>query len=216
MGQESVTEADQAPGWGFQAGNLALDFANTVDWHASEQPVELIHSYADLVQWSLDFQVLGAGQAGDLLEAAKADPQGAAAALGDALALRDAIYNIFAAMAHDREPTRVDLIQLKYAYVQAVSTARLEPAEGTFSWRWPQKANALNAMLWPIAGAGLDLLRSADLQRVGQCADARGCGALFLDTSRNRSRQWCSMETCGNRAKAQRHYRRQKKSGAGQ
>ncbi len=43
--------------------------------------------------------------------------------------------------------------------------------------------------------------------RVRECADAR-CPALFLDTSRNGSRRWCSMERCGARAKASAYYRR--------
>jgi len=35
------------------------------------------------------------------------------------------------------------------------------------------------------------------------------CGYLFRDTSRGR-RRWCSMKTCGNRAKVQRFRDRQK------
>lgn len=38
------------------------------------------------------------------------------------------------------------------------------------------------------------------------------CGWLFLDRSRNRSRTWCDMAVCGNRAKASRHYRRHKEN----
>jgi predicted RNA-binding Zn ribbon-like protein len=33
----------------------------------------------------------------------------------------------------------------------------------------------------------------------------------LYDTTRNSTRRWCSMTTCGNRAKAQRHYDRAKK-----
>jgi predicted RNA-binding Zn ribbon-like protein len=61
-------------------------------------------------------------------------------------------------------------------------------------------------MLWRIVRSTTGLLTSEDLQRVGVCADDRGCGWLFYDTSRNRTRQWCSMRGCGNRAKAKRHY----------
>jgi predicted RNA-binding Zn ribbon-like protein len=42
---------------------------------------------------------------------------------------------------------------------------------------------------------------------VGVCP-GEGCGWLFFDASKNRSRRWCAMEDCGNRAKARRHYRR--------
>jgi len=47
------------------------------------------------------------------------------------------------------------------------------------------------------------------LGRVREC-DGAACTWLFLDQSRNRSRRWCSMESCGNRAKARRHYHRQR------
>ena len=66
-------------------------------------------------------------------------------------------------------------------------------------------------ILWPVARSAGELLISDKLDRVRQCADDRGCGYLFVDTSRNRSRRWCSMESCGNRAKAHRHYQRQQK-----
>jgi predicted RNA-binding Zn ribbon-like protein len=42
-----------------------------------------------------------------------------------------------------------------------------------------------------------------------------GCRWAFLDTSKNRSRNWCSMRVCGNRTKT-RAYRARRKSTAGQ
>jgi predicted RNA-binding Zn ribbon-like protein len=64
--------------------------------------------------------------------------------------------------------------------------------------------------MWPVVHSAAELLTSPHLDRVRQCADDRGCGFLFFDTSRNGSRRWCSMESCGNRAKARRHYQRTK------
>ena len=57
----------------------------------------------------------------------------------------------------------------------------------------------------PLLLATAGLLTSEDLRRVGDYADDRGGGHLFFDTSRNHSRRWCSMEKCGNRAKALRN-----------
>ncbi|GAA0262401.1 hypothetical protein GCM10009527_068010 [Actinomadura nitritigenes] len=51
-----------------------------------------------------------------------------------------------------------------------------------------------------MARDALDLVTSPALGRVRACAGA-DCGALFLDTSRPGTRRWCSMNTCGNRAK---------------
>src|SRR4051812_18408012 len=52
----------------------------------------------------------------------------------------------------------------------------------------------------------LELVRDAP-GRVRECA-APHCAFVYLDTSRNRSRRWCSMEKCGARAKASAYYRR--------
>jgi predicted RNA-binding Zn ribbon-like protein len=61
--------------------------------------------------------------------------------------------------------------------------------------------------LWPIVLAAAELLTSAGRARVRECA-AHGCGWLFLDTSRSQRRRWCTMASCGNRAKARRFYER--------
>jgi predicted RNA-binding Zn ribbon-like protein len=46
-----------------------------------------------------------------------------------------------------------------------------------------------------------------DPERMKICGN---CGWLFIDRSKNRSRAWCDMAVCGNRTKANRHYRRKK------
>ena len=58
----------------------------------------------------------------------------------------------------------------------------------------------------PSFNAG-DLLAGPRLDRVRCCANPE-CGWLFLDDSRAGKRRWCSMQSCGNRAKARRHYHR--------
>ncbi|HEX4034607.1 MAG TPA: CGNR zinc finger domain-containing protein [Solirubrobacteraceae bacterium] len=46
-------------------------------------------------------------------------------------------------------------------------------------------------------------------QRLRVCAD-HGCRWAFYDNSKNRSRSWCNMAICGNRAKAREYRRRQR------
>jgi predicted RNA-binding Zn ribbon-like protein len=48
--------------------------------------------------------------------------------------------------------------------------------------------------------------------RLRHCA-GDGCILHFLDSSRSGRRQWCSMDVCGNRAKARRHYARARSGG---
>jgi predicted RNA-binding Zn ribbon-like protein len=84
---------------------------------------------------------------------------------------------------------------------------------GTFAWGWASEPPDLRAPLWPVARSAADLLTSSDLAALRLCA-ADTCAWLFLDTSRNGSRRWCSMRTCGNRAKARRHHARVRAAGA--
>ncbi|MCO5730747.1 CGNR zinc finger domain-containing protein [Rhizobium sp. SSA_523] len=55
--------------------------------------------------------------------------------------------------------------------------------------------------------SALRLQASPQPERLKICSH---CGWLFIDRSKNRSRFWCDMAVCGNRAKAARHYRRKK------
>lgn len=59
---------------------------------------------------------------------------------------------------------------------------------------------------WAAANDYLRLLRGGP-ERVRACAHP-DCILYFLDTSKSGGRRWCSMATCGNRAKAQRHHAR--------
>ena len=205
-----TVNATESP-WSFRAGDLALDFANTMDWHASDHPEELLNSYTDLVRWARDFSLLRPEETHAFSAEAARRPEEAAKALEAARVLRDSLYNIFSAIAHGSQPPGADLGRLKKAWGQAVAAAQIVPVEKGFAWSWSGRPPALEGMLWPVARAGVDLLLSERLSQVGQCADDRGCGMLFIDTSRNHSRQWCRMDSCGNRAKARRHYRRTKR-----
>ncbi|WP_435106203.1 CGNR zinc finger domain-containing protein [Arhodomonas sp. AD133] len=55
---------------------------------------------------------------------------------------------------------------------------------------------------WEAASAYLDLIAEHP-SRIKRC-EHPDCILYFLDTSKNGSRRWCSMQTCGNRAKARR------------
>jgi predicted RNA-binding Zn ribbon-like protein len=86
---------------------------------------------------------------------------------------------------------------------------RADGDEAAFAWTWAEPASRLDAPLWPLVRQAAELLVGADLKRVRECA-ASDCRWLFLDTSKNHSRRWCDMKSCGNRAKVRRFYRRKR------
>ncbi len=190
-------------------GRLCLDFANTVGSHAGEHPNEYLRSYRDLVAWSRHAGILTDAEERHLLEAAEGRPGEAGVVLERAVALREAIYRIFSAVAAGRVPDEADLETLNVALARALVHARIVPAGDGFAWAWRDEQGALDRMLWPVARSAADLLTDGELDRVRECANDT-CGWLFLDLSRNRSRRWCDMRDCGNRIKARRHYQRRR------
>ena len=124
--------------------------------------------------------------------AARHGLEGTGGTLERARELRRAIYEVFRPIADGTEPSAGALARLQEFHAQAVATGQLTPAGFT----WADDALA------PVAVAAVDLLRSGPLDRVSTCA---ACPWLFLDTSRNHSRRWCSMDDCGARAKMRRY-----------
>ena len=103
----------------------------------------------------------------------------------------------------------MDLSALNAALREASARLEVAPSAGGFEWTWVLDEDELDRVLWPIVGSAANLLTSAELGRVRQCA-RRGCDWLFVDLSKNQSRRWCSMELCGSRVKSRRYYRRRK------
>jgi predicted RNA-binding Zn ribbon-like protein len=77
--------------------------------------------------------------------------------------------------------------------------------DGSFALGWPDPT--IDVPVQQIAVSALLLLSSQELDRVKQCPGPT-CGWVFLDSTRNRSRRWCSSAECGNRNRVQAHYRR--------
>ena len=69
--------------------------------------------------------------------------------------------------------------------------------------------NATKELMRILADSAADLLLTVNSGRVKAC-DGPKCGWLFADESPSNRRRWCSMASCGNRAKADRHYRRRR------
>src|SRR6266581_5225678 len=188
-------------------GRLCLDFTNTMDPRLGNHPDDYLADYADLVQWSLHVRLLTEGEAEYLQRDAARRPAEATMTFERAIALREAIYRVFSAIAKRSLPQTADLEALGDAFVEAMGHARLRPSAQGFQWEWAKQEQRLDRMLWPIARSAVELLTSEEVQRVRVCP---GCGWVLLDMSKNGSRQWCSMEGCGSRAKMRRQYARKR------
>ena len=188
---------------------ICLDFANTADRQAGDQPKETLEGYAGLVSRAVQTGVLDDRAAGGLLEKAARRPEEAQGTYHRAIDLREAIYRVFSSIARNTAPAEDDLAALNAALPEAMAHLRLVLVEGRFEWDWIEDATSLDRVIWPVVRSAALLLTSETLPRVGVCANS-DCGWLFIDVSRNKSRKWCDMKDCGNRAKAKRFYHRNK------
>jgi predicted RNA-binding Zn ribbon-like protein len=192
-------------------GRTCLDFVNTASQRRVGPFLDKLVSYEDLLNWAVQAEQLTEPEAAELREKAACDPTGTAQVLERARALREAIYRVFVARA-EGVTLPADDLQLISAENARAAAKRVLTADSvgccTFEFSC---ADELDRPLWPVAVSAVNLASSDAAERVKECG-TENCNWLFLDTSKNRSRRWCDMKECGNRAKARRHYERRRAS----
>lgn len=187
---------------------LCLDFANTLYGHRGTPLHEYLYGYHDLVLWSRHAGIFDAAHARRLAQAGELQPDQAARVFRRAIALREMIFRIFSALATGRSPESTDLAALNAARAEVLAHSSINRTRGRFVLDWDEPG-ALERMLWDIVISAADLLTSERLSRVRECSGDT-CDWLFVDTSRNHMRRWCSMSVCGNRAKSRRFLRKRR------
>jgi predicted RNA-binding Zn ribbon-like protein len=187
--------------------DLCFDFVNTLVWRGSA-PAESLHTIADLLDWLAAASAMPERAIGELSKWFTAHPAQAATVFSTALEIRETLYRLLRAVATASPPARADLRRLNNALNDTAPRATLEGADNRFGWRIEARPTA-TGILAPVLWSAADIIVGTDAARVRQCDNDR-CLWLFLDDSKNGTRRWCSMQACGNRAKAHRHYLRQK------
>jgi predicted RNA-binding Zn ribbon-like protein len=139
--------------------------------------------------------------------AAERSPQAAADVWRRAIELREALARVFLARTEGRKPEPSDLKIIESEYARTAPFARLEATDGAFAWG--VEGDALDAALRPIVESAVALLTSPRLARLRRCGNST-CYWLFLDETKNSSRRWCEMASCGNVMKVRRHRARQR------
>ena len=187
--------------------DLAIEFANTLCWRGSEAPAEGLADLPALLLW------LGRAGVPEAMLAAAGRPGRSAALFAEAIALREAIYRIFSDLAEGRAAAEADLSQLNAALAEAPPRTRLLRDDDAYAWAAEATASGAAALLAPVLWSAADLLARTARLRIRRCAN-RQCLWLFIDRSKAGTRRWCDMAACGNRAKAQRHYRKARQRSA--
>jgi predicted RNA-binding Zn ribbon-like protein len=185
-------------------GVLCLDYANTVDPRHTSERQEYLENYASLVDWAYHTGEHSANDAAALRMLAKQLPREADAVWARAIALREALYVLLT--PRRKSQTQESLTVLNDELRRAMSHVTISRRKRQYDIGWLPDAE-LDRVIWPVVRSAAEIIGSAQLHDVKEC-DGDGCGWLFADTSKAGRRRWCSMRSCGNRAKSERHRRR--------
>jgi len=186
-------------------GAFCLDFVNTIDPRFGPLREEFLPTFDGLVEWARYAGIANDAQAAALAVRGHRHPSAATTIHRRAIRLREALFELLRPPHHGREvgaSLKVVNAEMHLAFAQL----ELHPAEANYSLELRAEMEP-DHLIWEVTRSAVELLTTSDLQLVREC-DGPDCGWLFLDTSKTHRRRWCSMEICGNRAKARRHRQR--------
>lgn len=166
----------------FPCGTNALDFVGTLRARNEEAPIEALAAPSDLDAWFTEAGMLDG-------------PAGASAADVDvAIELREAIASLAFARIRKTE-LDADAVELVNSFA-AAAPVTVSLADGKLT-----KTGSVAQGLSDIAREAVTIIGGPDAELLRECSRP-GCNQIYLDKSRGHRRDWCSMQTCGNRVKA--------------
>jgi predicted RNA-binding Zn ribbon-like protein len=182
-----------------------FDFLNTDELDGMGHPVEHLRTLTDATGWLVEHGLLHPEASGAVVEAGS-PPAGAA--LEHVHAVRSALREIVEALVAGRHADPAALATVN-AVLRARSIVELVPSEGCFAIGHRHVGDPLDDALAGVAEPLVAHVAAGHADRLRICAND-GCRWVFHDSSPTGRRRWCSMSSCGNRAKAARHRARRR------
>jgi len=189
----------------FIGNNLALDLANTLAADSDGRDVDLIGSFDDLIDWALETQILDLRRAVD----AKRDSDKAlrSSLMRQTKELRTVLKSMAAALVAGRAIPNAAIDRINSVLAKKDGHYEIVRTSDGFKSRSNIEYEDVRDLVLPVAESAMHLLCYGDLSLIRKCGNP-ACVLFFYDTSKRHGRKWCSMNVCGNRAKAAAFYDR--------
>ncbi|UZR99798.1 CGNR zinc finger domain-containing protein [Chondrinema litorale] len=181
-------------------GEECFDFTNTVSWRETAHPHDWLDIEENLARWAQITGILNEGQAKHLIKISNEE-------LEYVKSIRVFLYQLFNSQITKGSISKDSLYELSELTQKANKHQVLSPSPTGYIWSWQQSIKPIELVLFTIIKSASDVLTRGDLSRIKKCPS---CQWLFLDTSKNKRRRWCTMEDCGNRHKVNAFNRRNK------
>jgi predicted RNA-binding Zn ribbon-like protein len=189
------------------AGLPCLELVNTRPG-AYGGRMDLLGDFGELVSWLCGIGALEEGEGRQLVERWAGTPE-AEETFATALRLRDALDALVVAITDSRAVPADAVDRINAVLASQPGVRQLTEREDGYEFRFQPLADEPLHLLVPIAESAAELLAHGDLSLLKRCENP-ACVLHFYDRTKNRSRRWCSMETCGSRIKAAAYYRRKR------
>ncbi len=193
------------------ANHPALDFVNTELIEAGAR-IDLFRDVEAVVRWLGEAQLL-AGPTPAVALSRFQQARDRAKLFDDARELRASLRLLIERRDAGKRASPALLDPINACLALDPGHARLTSTSEGIVRRFERDLREPRQLLQPLASAAAELLCDVDAARIKPCAN-HACILYFLDTSKNQTRRWCSMELCGNRTKVAAHYRRRRDDGA--
>jgi len=188
----------------FDGNDRCLDFINT-EMFEGDQRLDLLEDFTDIVDWLKASGLVGSETADEILIDKNINQQ---KVFKHVISFRSNLKNMVKELARGKLPGESGIKAIN----QILKTNKVYSQLHNQNDRIELVTVPIKQSHDPlrlIAESAVELLTQKDLALVKKCNDPV-CTLLFYDESKNHSRRWCSMNRCGNRAKASIHYRRKK------
>ncbi len=182
--------------------NLYLDFVNT-KIRRNGETCDLLHSEEDFLAWSLAVGLIDKARAADLRKKITQKD------FRDILDFRTTLDEMNIEILNGKKLQTRFIESINNYLKKNIGHREIKLSEGEIKKDFVTNFEEPLQLLAPIAESAADLLAEGDLSYLKRC-ESNECVLYFYDTTKNHSRRWCSMNNCGNRAKAKAFYKRKK------
>ena len=206
--QHTITLLDH--GFEYIGGDISTDFTNTKSGRIDGAGHEHVQTYADVVEFTRQAGLLKPAEARRLIADAQRHPERATQIHRRAIALREATFRAFERIIQGKDPARDDVELISAEAADALGHLEMVKTSEGLALDWPSSDDVARP-LWPIARAVSAVLTSPDDRSLlRECSDDT-CAWLFIDRTKNHSRRWCDVNTCGSRNRVREFRKRQKR-----
>jgi len=192
----------------FVGNHPCLDFINT-QIVVRANPVDLLGTFEDFIDWLVQAKLITKVE-GDSASRGLSNKE-KEGLLQRARSFRSILREMAERRARRHAIAGAAVAEINRLLSQRQGAPQVIQTRGKFEQKFVSTGNQTDSLLTPLAEAASDLLCNVNPALIKKCGNA-ACILYFYDTTKSHTRNWCSMQLCGNRIKVAAHFQRKRQA----